>query len=372
MPIVDILFSYYYDKEGKKPQIGGIQTYILRLSELCGKLGFKTRIFQYAEKNFARELSSSVTLIGVEVGEKNKNIKLYEYALKDRKDDKYLTIFATDTLIPNVKVENSIAIQHGISWDIPRNRKESLFRSFLSKSVTSYKTVKRILNVDKVVCVDNNFINWFRTQIWERNVELIPIMNFANIPKTDIVKEKDNIKIIFARRFVEYRGTKLFAQVSKRLLSKYENVYITFAGDGPDKKYLEDIFKDNTRVEITQYKAENSVDFHKDYDIAVVPTVGSEGTSLSLLEAMAARCAVVCSNVGGMTNIILDHFNGLIVNPDVDSFYEAICELIERPLLLEEISINSRNTVEKAFSYEIWENRWKKVLLESFDKNSED
>lgn len=372
MPVVNILFSYYYDKEGKKPQIGGIQTYILRLSELCEKLGFETRIYQYAEKSFERKLSSLITLIGVEVGEENKNTKLYEYVLKNSREDKYLTIFATDTLIPNVKVENSIAIQHGISWDIPRNRKESLFRSFMSKSVSAYKTVKKILNVDRVVCVDNNFINWFRTQIWERNVELIPIMNFANIPNYDIEKEKETIKIIFARRFVEYRGTKLFADVSKRLLLKYENIYITFAGDGPDKKYLEDTFKDNNRVVITHYEAENSIDFHKEFNIAVVPTVGSEGTSLSLLEAMAAKCAVVCSNVGGMTNIILDHFNGLIVNPDVDSFYEAICELIDNPLLLNEISKNSRITVEKAFSHDIWENRWKKVLLQCFDNSSED
>ncbi|WP_420491566.1 glycosyltransferase [Neobacillus drentensis] len=52
--------------------------------------------------------------------------------------------------------------------------------------------------------------------------------------------------------------------------------------------------------------------------------LGSEGTSLSLLEAMAAKCAEIATNVGGMTNIILDNYNGLIINPDESELYLAL------------------------------------------------
>lgn len=52
------------------------------------------------------------------------------------------------------------------------------------------------------------------------------------------------------------------------------------------------------------------------------------GTSLSLFEAMVARCAIVCTNVGGTTNIVLDGFNGFMVRPVADEIREAIEELI--------------------------------------------
>ncbi|MBR4949335.1 MAG: glycosyltransferase family 4 protein, partial [Clostridia bacterium] len=288
--------------------------------------------------------------------------------VKTRSDDEYLTIFASDTLIPSVKVKNSIAIQHGIFWDIPKDRNESLFRSFLSKSVSAYKIVKRISNSETVVCVDNNFINWFRTQIWQRDVNLIPIMNFTEIPKEEIIKEEDRINIVFARRFVEYRGTRIFASAIKRILEKYNNVYVTFAGEGPDEEFLSRMFKNDERVNITKYSSDESIEFHSKYHIAAVPTVGSEGTSLSLLEAMAAGCTVICSNVGGMTNIILDGYNGLMVNPDENSFYEGICELIDNNELREEIANNGKKTVEKAFSLDRWNKKWKTTILNGFKK----
>lgn len=48
---------------------------------------------------------------------------------------------------------------------------------------------------------------------------------------------------------------------------------------------------------------------------------------------MAAGCAVICTNVGGMTNIIIDGYNGLMINPDEDSLYKALDRLIEDKLL---------------------------------------
>lgn len=366
MPVVDILYSYYYDEEGKNPKVGGVQTYISRLAELCDELGFKTRIFQYANKAFHIDLNDSVELMGVPVQGKPKNKlrELLKAALNSRENDKYLTLFAADTLIPDMKVENSIAIQHGIFWDIPKNRKETLLRSFISKSITSYKIIKKISNVDKVVCVDNNFINWYRTQLWERNVEFIPILNFTCVPnKSEIKKADDRVNIVFARRFVDYRGTKLFAEAAKKILCDYENVYITFAGEGPDKEYISDMFKDNNHVNITKYSFDKSVEFHKEFHIAVVPTIGSEGTSLSLLEAMAAKCAVVCTNVGGMTDIVINGYNGLMINAgDVQQLYIAIKKLIDDKVLAERISENGYETVRQAFFYDRWAEQWKKVL----------
>ena len=113
----------------------------------------------------------------------------------------------------------------------------------------------------------------------------------------------------------------------------------------------------------TQYCSDESVKFHSNFDIAVVPTIGSEGTSLSLLEAMSAKCAVICTNVGGMTNIIIDGYNGLMVTPNIDQLYSAIKYLIDNKDIRNKISERGHDTIRKSFTFEKWEKKWREVLL---------
>ena len=363
---VDIIYNQYYDLEGKDVTIGGIQTYITNLADLAVRIGFNVRIIQYLNRDECKQIHSGIMLCGfsVPVEKRNPDV-LYSKVEKSRSEkDEYLTIFATDVIIPHKKVPNSIAIQHGICWDIETDTKKSLLRSFISKSISSFQIVKRIGNVDAVVCVDNNFICWYRTQLYNCMVRLIPIMNFASIVD-GLKKERidDSVKIVFARRFYSYRGTRLFAEAVKRILCEYSNVAVTFAGNGPDAIWLKNNFKDDDRVIFTQYCSDESVKFHSNFDIAVVPTIGSEGTSLSLLEAMSAKCAVICTNVGGMTNIIIDGYNGLMVTPNIDQLYSAIKYLIDNKDIRNKISERGHDTIRKSFTFEKWEKKWREVLL---------
>ena len=188
------------------------------------------------------------------------------------------------------------------------------------------------------------------------------IPNFSVIPSS--IPEKNNkiVHIIFARRLFTYRGTRLFANVAERLLNKYHDIKITIAGTGPDEKYIQQKLSKYTQVEFCTYNNDESLSIHADKDIAVVPTLGSEGTSLSLLEAMASGCAVVCTNVGGMTNIILDGYNGYIINPEEEALYAAMTSLIENKDTRKMLQLNAYNTVSHAFSLEKWQKKWLQVI----------
>jgi len=218
-------------------------------------------------------------------------------------------------------------------------------------------------NVKKLICVDYNYINWYRTQIRHYEMDYIIIPNFTEIPMFNIDKfQEETIRIIFARRFVIYRGTRIFADAVEKLLLKYNNIEITFAGDGPDGIFLERRFKHKKQVKFITYLSTESLDIHKDKHIAVIPTIGSEGTSLSLLEAMASSCAVICSNVGGLTNIVIDNFNGIMINPDANELFFALDKLIKERKLAEKYAEQAYNTVKNGFSFELWKEKWKKEL----------
>lgn len=365
MNTLDIIYIRYFDKAGKEMTIGGIQTYITRLSHLAAGLGLYVRIFQYADQRFVKQIAPDIEVIGVPLAPKQQTAnRLYEEVLQSRNSkDSYISLFATDTLIPSHPVQHSIAIQHGIFWDMEGKKRRSFLRSFMSRTIEAYHIVKRMRNVEDVVCVDNNFICWHRTQLHERDVNLIPIMNFAEVGPKEIIKEKhDFTSIVFARRFFDYRGTRIFTAAVKRLLSEHYKISVTFAGEGPDEGWLKEQFAHSKEVVFTHYDSSKAIEFHSQFDIAVVPTTGSEGTSLSLLEAMSAHCAVLCTNVGGMTNIIIDGLNGIMTLPTADAVYEGLKFLLTHPDMREKIASRGYETVAEAFNLKQWEEKWSKVL----------
>lgn len=77
---------------------------------------------------------------------------------------------------------------------------------------------------------------------------------------------------------------------------------------------------------------------------------------------MAAGCAVICTNVGGMTNIIIDGYNGLMINPDEDSLYKALDRLIEDKLLRGRLQAKAYETIKEAFSLNIWKSKWAQII----------
>ncbi len=95
--------------------------------------------------------------------------------------------------------------------------------------------------------------------------------------------------------------------------------------------------------------------------IVVVPTTSSEGTSLSCLEAMASGKAVICGRVGGLTDLIIDGYNGRLIDVNPETLAGAIEELLKNPEERRRLGRKARETAE-AFSLAKWEERWCKAL----------
>lgn len=77
---------------------------------------------------------------------------------------------------------------------------------------------------------------------------------------------------------------------------------------------------------------------------------------------MASGCAVICSNVGGMTNVIIDQYNGLMIEPTINELYKAMVKIHSNPLLGNRLARRGRETVEAGFSLSIWREKWTNVI----------
>lgn len=362
---IHIIYENFLTPDGARMSIGGIQTYIMNLSNLFIKLGHKVCIYQRSSIPFKKEDSNNV-ICGFVYGGKRKHLPQYIFNQAKKYIDKQkdIVVFACDTFVVDAIGYRSIAIQHGIFWDKPEYVNCSKFRysfEYLKQCYRSWNIISRISKVQRLVCVDYNFLNWYRALVPYMKVNVNVIPNFTSIPEIRDEKNIDPIRIIFARRLFIYRGTRIFLDAIKRILSEYSSVQVTIAGEGPDEQYLRENLPYNN-VSFIRYKSEESLSIHLKQDIAVIPTLGSEGTSLSLLEAMAAQCAVICTNVGGMTSIVLDSYNGLIINPTGDDLYCALKKMICDTSFREKVAQNAYHTVKESFSLAKWEDSWKKII----------
>lgn len=378
---INIIYHKLFDFNGNGLTIGGIQTYILNLSKMLSENNYETYIYQLSNYEWEKKIGN-VKIIGIKKLDTSSEKKQSNHILKNILNNNYsnndLIIWGTDYISVKNKEINSISIQHGIAFDFTLNKdkKQSLLRSFglefLYLFYQRYRSIKSFTNSKYTVCVDYNYLNWIRTMIprskLSENINVIPnFTEISNLEHNYKIGQKPT-NILFARRFVEQRGIFILYEILDYFISKNTDLFFTIAGDGPYKDDLVNRYENYKNINIITYEHHESLKIHSEHHISLIPTWGGEGTSLSLLESMTAGCVPIATNVGGMTNIILDEFNGFLVNPDAKDFIDKIETLYNDPELYLKISRNAKLSVDSAFSYEKWATKWLKLISSIKDK----
>lgn len=365
-----ILDRCYYDFRTGSYALGGVTTYLRNLTPVLAAAGFGPH-FIFDNGCEHDEVLDGAHLHSVVANPKHFVESLIERSEKLFNPEEDLLIFSTSTFIRPSNFKKTLAVQHGIYWDVTTIAGRTLagrLASTTARAIQAKKLLDDHALVSNMVCVDLNYVNWMRALSVSNRLPYTYIPNFADTAIPVPARKDDGVvRIVFARRFEEIRGCRLLIDVMPRILREHPEVELTIAGGGSLEAELHKAFEGTPRVSFTRYDANESIAFHGQFDIAMVPTVGSEGTSLSLLEAMAAGCAVVCTDVGGMSNIVLSGHNGMLVRPETEDLYEAVNVLIDDADMRARLSRNARQTVEDSFSRERWAEGWTRVLSDFID-----
>ena len=140
---------------------------------------------------------------------------------------------------------------------------------------------------------------------------------------------------------------------------------MTFAGSGTFERYIVEKFANSRRVTIEAVPHDKMYELLNRSHIAVIPSTYSEGTSLSCLEAMAAGCAIVATDIGGLCNIVIPDFNGILVRPNVSDIVIAVSGLANDLQRAETIANRGYDMICHSFSLSTWRNRIKQALNEA-------
>jgi sugar transferase (PEP-CTERM/EpsH1 system associated) len=143
---------------------------------------------------------------------------------------------------------------------------------------------------------------------------------------------------------------KAFQAVTERI----PDSKLILVGEGPERQALSDYIEQNNLSErvILAGSRDDIPDLLNLFDLFVLSSL-SEGTSISLLEAMASGVPPVVTDVGGNPSVVEHGTEGLVVKPkDVSSMADAMIELLTDSVKYEQFSTNAVEKVRKKYSIE--------------------
>lgn len=109
----------------------------------------------------------------------------------------------------------------------------------------------------------------------------------------------------------------LFEALQELVNNSLPNAHLVMVGDGPDETMLKERVKTlglEQKVSFFPFTGEPNYVFER-LDITVLPSLYKEGLPNVLLESMSMGVPVVSSNIGGVSEIVIDGETGYMVEP---------------------------------------------------------
>ncbi len=231
----------------------------------------------------------------------------------------------------------------------------------------SYSWKRRIINplvqrrTDSIVAISAATADALGKYEWFTRSAIEVIYNGTEIKEVALekatIREQLGIQpgtLVFGTiaRFDPIKNLPMMINAFRAVQDKVPDVMLLMVGDGDERDDLEAQVAEaglQDKVIFTGYQSDTAR-FMSVIDIYLL-TSFSEGTSMTLLEAMANKTTPIVTAVGGNVEIVTHQENGLVVGSgDTDSLVSSMCELACDPDQRAVLGAAAREVYEKRFS----------------------
>jgi glycosyltransferase involved in cell wall biosynthesis len=218
-----------------------------------------------------------------------------------------------------------------------------MITKFVSKYVDEFICVSREIT-DSVIYYTNRDAKYIANSV----------PNIENKKTIAVRPENKIINIGIIGRLTASKNHLSFLSAAKLITEKLSRVHFYIIGDGELMGTLKArVLKDemNDKVTFTGFINEPAK-IIREMDIVVFSS-DFEGIPLALLETMSIGIPVVASNVGGISQVIEDGIDGILVPPrDFIAIKDAVLRLCNNEKLYQKIQFNSVKKMQTEYSYE--------------------
>lgn len=259
-----------------------------------------------------------------------------------------------------------ITISHGIWFDYPHYTYNML--DDVNKKAWLDKNLYGFYAPDICVSVDGNTKRVIQAMAPGKADRIAIIPNYVDTKKfkptglyfNDGLND-ERIKVLFPRRLTILRGCNEFIKASKDY-PQYDYLSVGQSVDEASQNALTQQMNQHKHIQFIHKEMDGMEEVYQWADIAVIPTKACEGTSLSLLEAMATGLPIITTPVGGLADLVINGYNALIFDPDHDDLGEAIDYLAQDPELRLKMGERNRQIAVECFDISIWKSRWMNII----------
>lgn len=192
-----------------------------------------------------------------------------------------------------------------------------------------------------------------------------------------IPQEFVNKKIIlFVGRLLALKGVDTIIEAIPAVLERFgkNNILFVFAGPGEPSRYLSKIKEKKISASclFTGSLPRDKISMlMKAAEIVVAPSL-VENAPYTILESMACGVPVVATNVGGVSEIIEDGYNGKLVEMNSPKMVaETLINLLEDTSLKSSMGQHAFETIKQKFSWDVNLKKYCQVYANIVNKNSE-
>jgi len=251
---------------------------------------------------------------------------------------------------------------HGRGGDDPdgKNTLHNLFRKFIAHFITEYIVVSRDLYewVSKSLKINRRLISL--------------VFNGVIVPSDAKYIEESPVRFVTIGRLDEVKNQKLLINAFAKAVNEqaaFNQCKLQIVGDGP-------LF-DELQAQITQLKMQDSISLlgYRE-DIAEILSVSDvfvlssiyEAMPMTILEAMANKTPVICTNVGGISQFITEQEAWFVESRNIDKLSDKLVEVKIEDAKRHQKSMNGYKLVDENYGVDVMVKEYMdkyKVLLRS-------
>ncbi len=228
-------------------------------------------------------------------------------------------------------------------------------------------TAERMLRLADEIIVLSELEKKIIEKRWQ-NLSVKALENAVEIPTFETTEKRKN-SILFLGRLTESKGLNEIIEALRTL--KSEGYDFTFKAFGAGE--MQNFFVD----EMTKILGEDfffggviagkaKLDELNKADIFVLPSRHGEGLPMALLEAMAAKCVCVASEMASIGAVVRDGENGFLVRPhDTFDFFLKLRMILSANTDFEILRERARQTIAEKFNLRDYIERLEKIYAEA-------
>ncbi len=209
-----------------------------------------------------------------------------------------------------------------------------------------YRSATRVLRrtlrgIDAHIAVSQAAAAYHGAALGRRTESFTVIPNGVEVARfrgaTPFSQMREQPSLLFVGRLEPRKGLDQLLHAVSRLKATRPDLRLYVVGDGPDRDRCQQLLPARLRSDVVFLGRVDDAElprFYASCDLFVAPALGGESFGIVLIEAMAAGCPVVASDIPGYASVITDRVDGRLVPPrDPEALADAIASLLDNPSL---------------------------------------